>query len=224
MLYGYLGLTATVNAASYAEGTAPDSLVSLFGLYENPATSVVIEDSNFIPVNATVLYSSTTQVNAFVPPSQPFGETYIVRLLGPAGLVGHGTAVVNRLAAGLFTANGAGTGLAAGDLQRISISNPNNYTFEPLSASGNELRPDTEYAYLVLYGTGIRLRTSLAQVTMTIDNVSVPVVYAGAQGAYLGLDQVNAGPLPATLKGRGMINIRLSVEGQIANIVQARFN
>jgi uncharacterized protein (TIGR03437 family) len=70
---------------------------------------------------------------------------------------------------------------------------------------------------LVLYGTGIRGRTSLDQVTATIGGVSAPVAYAGAQGQFPGFDQINV-TIPKSLAGRGMVDVVVTVEGQAANI------
>jgi len=48
----------------------------------------------------------------------------------------------------------------------------------------------SDQVFLVLYGTGIRHRSSDAAVTATVNGISVPVQSA-AQGTYPGLDQVN---------------------------------
>jgi uncharacterized protein (TIGR03437 family) len=48
---------------------------------------------------------------------------------------------------------------------------------------------------------------------------TVPVLSSGAQGGILGLDQVNIGPLPASLAGKGSVNIVLAADGQTANTV-----
>ena len=68
------------------------------------------------------------------------------------------------------------------------------------------------------YGTGIRNRTSLANVALTINGVSTPVLYAGPAPNYLGLDQVNVG-LPLVLRGSGEVNVVLTVDGQASNVV-----
>lgn len=70
---------------------------------------------------------------------------------------------------------------------------------------------------LELYGTGIRGH-SASGVTCTVGGVSVPVLYAGAQGQSAGLDQVNFS-LPSSLANRSQLNIVLTVDGQIANTV-----
>ena len=68
-------------------------------------------------------------------------------------------------------------------------------------------------------GAGIRGRTSLADVTITIGGVTAPVLYAGRQGSYPGLDQVNVA-LPMSLHGAGVVDVVLTVNGQTSNTVQ----
>jgi len=64
----------------------------------------------------------------------------------------------------------------------------------------------------------IRNRSSLANVTCTIGGVSTPVLFAGAQGTFPALDQVNV-QIPASLKGRGTVDINLTVDSLSANTV-----
>ena len=45
---------------------------------------------------------------------------------------------------------------------------------------------------------------------------------AAAQGESPGLDQVNIGPLPRSLAGRGELDIVLTVDGRAANTVTVR--
>jgi uncharacterized protein (TIGR03437 family) len=72
--------------------------------------------------------------------------------------------------------------------------------------------------YVSFYGTGIRNRSALANVAVTIGGVSAPVQYAGAAPVYAGLDQVNV-LLPLALQGRGESNVVLTVDGAISNEV-----
>jgi uncharacterized protein (TIGR03437 family) len=71
---------------------------------------------------------------------------------------------------------------------------------------------------LSLYGTGIRNRSSIANVQVSINGVNVPVQFAGAQSSFPGLDQVNVS-LPAALSGAGNANVALTVDGQVSNAV-----
>ena len=53
------------------------------------------------------------------------------------------------------------------------------------------LGEDGDATYRVLDGTGWRNPASLLSVRAVIGDVEAPVVYAGAQGYYAGLDQLN---------------------------------
>jgi uncharacterized protein (TIGR03437 family) len=72
--------------------------------------------------------------------------------------------------------------------------------------------------YLSLYGTGIRNRSSLANVTVTINGTPVAALYAGPAPGFAGLDQINV-PLPLSLRGSGEVNVSASVDSQVSNTV-----
>jgi uncharacterized protein (TIGR03437 family) len=80
-------------------------------------------------------------------------------------------------------------------------------------------RADTDQVFLVLFGTGIRGRGALSAVTAQIGGTDCEVTYAGPQGGFVGLDQVNL-KLPRSLAGRGEVAVQLTVEGRPANTVQ----
>jgi uncharacterized protein (TIGR03437 family) len=52
-----------------------------------------------------------------------------------------------------------------------------------------------------------------------VDGVNAPVAYAGSQNVFPGLDQVNA-LLPASLAGKGTVEVQLTAGGVAANAVQ----
>jgi len=56
-------------------------------------------------------------------------------------------------------------------------------------------------------------------VSCNIGGVSAPVLFAGLQGGFVGLDQVNIS-LPHCLAGRGEVDVVLIVDGKTANIVR----
>jgi uncharacterized protein (TIGR03437 family) len=74
----------------------------------------------------------------------------------------------------------------------------------PIGAYGLQIDmgPDTDEVYLVLLGTGLRHRSSLAGVRAVIDGIEIPVSYAGPQSEVAGVDQVNM-KLPRSLAGHG---------------------
>ena len=93
------------------------------------------------------------------------------------------------------------------------IANPDG-TSRPI-----DLGPPGEVVVLVLYGSGIRGRSSLSAVTATIGGVNAEVQYAGAQPDFVGLDQINV-LVPRSLIGRGEVDIVLTVDGKAANTVR----
>ncbi len=134
-------------------------------------------------------------------------------------------AMIQTVAPTLFSANSTGSGVAAATALRTQAANPQIQgpveVFQ-CGASGCVSTPidlglDTP-VYLTLYGTGIRNRSSLTNVKVTINGTSVPILYAGPQPTYPGLDQVNAA-LTLNLRGSGESNVVLTVDGQTSNTV-----
>jgi len=84
---------------------------------------------------------------------------------------------------------------------------------------------------LILFGTGIRGRSTLSGVTVSIGSSQrFPVQYAGPQGAFAGLDQVNVRLLecfpctpPLPLSGIGEVDLELSLDGLSSNKVRIAF-
>ena len=125
----------------------------------------------------------------------------------------------------LFAMNGAGSGVAAATAISVQAAAPQLQSPVPVFQCTNSvctsvpinLGVDTPI-YVTFYGTGIRNRSSLANVAVTINGVSVPVLYAGPSPNYTGLDQVNVGLL-LSLRGSGESNVVLTVDGQTSNTV-----
>ena len=76
---------------------------------------------------------------------------------------------------------------------------------------------------LILFGTGIRGRASLAAVLVRIGpNRIFGAQYAGPQGTFPGLDQVNVRLLPV-LAGSGEVDLELVIDGQGSNRTRIAF-
>ena len=131
-----------------------------------------------------------------------------------------GTAVVGAIAPGLYTANATGQGPAAA---QVTNGGPYLNTSQCSAAGACTLVPINVAAtpYLILYGTGIR-GGGAGSVSVKIGNLDSQVIYAGAQGTYPGLDQVNVA-LPAALQGRGQQVVTVTVNGQTTNMGQLAF-
>jgi uncharacterized protein (TIGR03437 family) len=73
--------------------------------------------------------------------------------------------------------------------------------------------------FLLLFGTGIRGRSALSAVSTQVGTLAVETLYAGPQGRFAGLDQVNV-RLSRSLAGSGEVDVRMSVDGIRANVVR----
>jgi uncharacterized protein (TIGR03437 family) len=202
----------TVSAASYAATVAPESIVSTFGSGLAGA-SVKVKDSGGTERSALVFATAATQINFVVPPATAAGQATITVSNG-GGVVATGTMTVQPVAPGLFSANADGKGIAAAVVLRVAADG--TQTTQILSGNVDVSRAG-EQVILLLFGTGMRNATQKA--TATIGGIGVPVAGPVAQGQYEGLDQVNLGPLPASLAGRGEVTIALTVDGKAANAV-----
>ena len=58
--------------------------------------------------------------------------------------------------------------------------------------------------------------------TATIGGQAIPVLGFVPQGGFVGLDQVNLGPIPAGLAGQGDVEVVLTVDGVESNPVVVR--
>jgi len=210
------------SAASYAGGSvAPDSVVAAYAsgiaLTGGP---VVIKDSAGAERTAQVLGAGSAQVNFVVPTGTVPGRAQVTNGLAL------GDVLVDNVAPGLFSANANGQGVAAAVAIHVKsdATQTNELVFGCGTVAGScatvpiDLGPATERVYLLLYGTGIRNRSTLGDVAVTIGGTPVEVLYAGPQTVYAGLDQVNV-VLPRSLVGRGNIEVSLSVAGKRANPV-----
>lgn len=126
-------------------------------------------------------------------------------------------AILSPVVPGIFTANASGQGPAAA--QAMCVQPDGSQTVESVT-NGIDLRSGA--VYLLLCATGLRHRSSLDGVVCNISGRSLPVVYAGPQSEFPGLDQVNV-LLPASLAGAGTVNVSLSVDGVISNTAKLLF-
>jgi len=229
-----------VNGASFLEGsTAPGAVLTVLSdstLSDGegqPATatlptklagtSLQITDSKGETQTCGLYYVSPRQINLVLPQSCATGAA-TVTIRRDSGTSVSGKVTVETLAPGLFTMDGsigAILGLrvnAAGQRTDVPVFRYDEarkqFVLVPV-----DLGAATDQVYLSLYATGIRGFKSLSEVSATIGGVTVPVLGAAAQSQYAGVDQVNIGPLPRSLSGKGVANLVLTVDGKIANPV-----
>ena len=177
-------------------------------------------------VAAPLFFVSPGQINYLIPPGTPVGPATVTIVNDTLGTVASGTLQIAAVAPGLFSANSSGQGVAVAEAVRASGggAQSNVTVFQCGNTAGScvpvpiDLGPSTDTVVLVLFGTGIRGFSNIKNVTATIGTTSAPVLFAGAQGGFVGLDQVNV-QLPRSLIGSGVVNVVLTVDGQPSNAV-----
>lgn len=238
-----MGPFATVSAASFLTNAAlaPDSIASGFG--EKLAAAVVaasglplptslagvtvkLKDAAGVELTAPLLFVSPGQINYLIPEGSRPGLATVTVYNGEIA-VATGTAGIERVAPALFAMNCDGKGVAAAMAVRVAADG--KQTAVAVFTCGAEAgsctpaainRPAAgEQVILLLFGTGIRGRTSLDQVRVQIGGFQAEVQYAGAQSEYPGLDQINV-KLPSMTNVRGRQAVSLTVEGRVANTVE----
>lgn len=238
----YYGTTAPDSmhigsAASGAAPLAPDAIASIFGLELAIATeaaptqpppqslggvTVTVKDSAAVSRPAAVYFVSASQINFVTPAGTAPGiASFTIRSQGtPDTTI---SAEIVAAAPSLFTANSSGSGVAAATAIRLTVGGQFPVAVFDCAGAVCSATPiaiglDTP-VYLSLYGTGIRNRSSLDNVSCTIGGVAVPVLYAGTQPEYAGLDQVNVA-LTLSLRGIGETGLVVTVDGRASNAVR----
>jgi uncharacterized protein (TIGR03437 family) len=231
-----------VSAASYV-GTklASESIVAIFGsgladmtmaASSDPlptmlgGTSVKIKDNAGMERLAPLFFVSPNQINCQIPMGSMNGRAALT-ITKNDEVVGFGTAQISSVAPALFAANSDGQGVAAALALRAKPDGSQIYEpvvmFDPMLGKfvsvPIDLGTETDQVFLILFGTGIRFQT---MVRATVGGADAQVDFAGAQGDFVGLDQVNL-LLPRSLMGRGETDVMLTVDGEPSNTVKVNF-
>jgi uncharacterized protein (TIGR03437 family) len=188
-------------------------------------SKVIVRDKSGAESEAQSLYVSPGQINLVLPGGLASGPA-VLKVMRDGQLAAAAQVLLNPVAPGLFAANGMERGPAAAIIVYVTAggSQTSATAFEcgattvtcttvPIS-----IQPEKTTTYLSLYGTGIRGVASKDGVKVSIGGIQVPVLSAGPQSEYAGLDQVNV-ELPASLAGKGEVPVLLSTDGQNANTV-----
>ena len=242
---GALTLTRSVTSVSAASYTgqwlASEAIAAAFG--QRLATQFAAPDSLPLPTTlagttvkvrdrageerlAPLFFVSPAQVNYQIPAGTGPGEATVTITSGD-GQVSTGMINVADVAPGLFSADGSGQGVAAAYVLRVRADG--SRSDEPVAqydAAQNrfvmlpiDLGAEGEQVYLIAFGAGFRHRRDLAAVKVTLGDVETEALYAGPQGGYEGLDQLNL-RIPRSLAGRGAVDVMLNVDGHEANRVK----
>jgi len=237
-----LKAVTSLSAAGYGVTVSPGSIVSLFAaniatqvsIATNPpptplptslgGVSATITDISGNATPLSLIAVTPAQINAVLPAGLQAGPA-VVNLTTSSGVQITGDATLAVAAPSLFSANETGRGTAAA--QVVIGHADGSQTFIPAIAtcsSGGctpipiDLGSSTDQEYLELFGTGIRGAGGASAVTATVGNTACQVAFAGAQGTYFGLDQVNV-ELPHSLAGSGTVNLVMTAAGETANTV-----
>lgn len=236
--FGVISNTSVRSAAAPSSAVASGSIAAMFGanLASQTATSPVqpypptlggvtltVTDSAGVSRSAGLIYVSSTQINFVVPDgTAPGTATFTVNNGSSSQST---TEPVAAVAPTLFSMSGTGGGVAAATAVAVQAGNP--LLQSPVDVfscqSGTCVAVPIDVGvdrpvYVTFYGTGIRNLSSLSNVSMTIAGTTVQVTGAGAVPGTAGLDYAQV-ILPLSLRGSGMANVTITVDGQTSNQV-----
>ncbi|HMY75049.1 MAG TPA: DUF1566 domain-containing protein, partial [Blastocatellia bacterium] len=240
--YTRRGMVSSVSAASY-NGTAlaAESIGAMFGTGLSNATrianstplptslngtSINVVDSLGLARLSPLFFVSPGQVNYQIPAGTAPGAASISLNINDV-FTGFGELNIATVAPGLFTADASGQGYPAAVAYRYrgttlvavesltQLDATNKVIAKPL-----DLGPETDSIFLVLFGTGLRFRSSLSGVTATIGGAPAEVLFVGAQTDFVGMDQINVRVPRSLANTTGDVNVVLAVDGKTANAVK----
>ncbi len=235
-------LAVSLSAASFQRDVAAaDMILAMFGV--EMATTTAAASGSELPTSlagttvkvrdvagterlAQLFFVSPGQINYLVPAGTAPGPAVVIITAGN-GKLSVSNLTIQPVAPGLFTANANGAGAPAAILYRLKgngqvileeITQVQGGAFVPKPI---DLGPPDDVVLIIGYGTGIRGRSNApTAVTCTIGGVNVDVPFAAAIGGFFGLEQLNIGALPRSLAGRGLVDMRVVVDGVPTNTVQ----
>lgn len=214
----------TADGAKYGTASvAPNSIAALFGTRlastTVAATTTVLPfalDGTSVYVNgqsARLFFVSTGQVNYLVPEGTAAGPAQVV-LVAKDGTVSRGVVNVTPSAPGIFTRLANGTGAP------VAVAGMDGTTFptQMSNADGTAVAIDAG-SFVMLFGTGFRYASGA--MTMSVGGTAVTPLGFSAQSQFSGLDQANV-QIPANMAGRGDVDLTLTVDGKVSNIVKLK--
>jgi uncharacterized protein (TIGR03437 family) len=223
-------LAAESIAAAFgtAMATTTQSAVSSPLPTELDGTRIIIKDSVGVERAAPLFFVSPAQINFQLPAGLATG-TATATVMSGFGSSSVGSIQIVDIAPGLFSAESTGKGFAAAVVLRVSADG--TLIYEPAVVFDQtqnkflgvpiDLSNPREQVFLILFGTGLRARSSLAAVTASVGGVNCEVIYAGPQNDFVGLDQINVRLLPSLI-GRGEVGVLVTVDGQQTNILRIK--
>jgi uncharacterized protein (TIGR03437 family) len=238
---------ATISAANFRSKVASGSIVASFGTELATGikvaetvplptsllgTVVTVRDSAGASLVASLLFVSPGQINYIVPAQAAAGIGTVLVKSGD-GKTSQGQIDIAAVAPAIFTANQDGTGVPSADVLHVLSNGAQssesayvlgpNQRFVPRSI---DLGPAGERVFLILYLTGVRGAAatdgnnnngSAESVQLFVGGISQTPLYAGPQGSFAGVDQINLeiprSLLDASAPGSKQVSISVKVAG-----------
>jgi len=218
------------NAASFSRNSiAPNSLATVFGT--NLSSMTAKANGSPYPTSlggvsvslagqlCPLWYVSPGQINFEVPSNIPPGRYALT--VGPAA----SDALITSVSPGIFTLTGDGTGVPLAAITGV-LGDGSTVSLPPYQCSSSgcgvvpiALPDGLTDLYIVLYGTGLRNHQKISAI---LGPLQPEVLYAGAQGLFPGLDQVNL-HLEGPVGLKYLQNLQLIVDGTSSNAVSLQF-
>jgi uncharacterized protein (TIGR03437 family) len=223
-----LSSVVTVNAASYDGAVSPGAIAAAFGTAlaarsdqaggiplptELAGTTVRLLDSRGFEHSAPLFFVSAGQINYLIPEDAALGSAKIT-IANSQGAIAEGEVQIINAAPAVFTfaSNGRGVPVGLTTYDGAYFESIVNADGSPRSiTAGTPWQPN----YVTLFGTGLR---NSADLRVRISGIEVTPFYAGPQGHFVGLDQVNF-VLPPNLPS-GSNDLLLTTGGRASNHVQ----
>ncbi|GEM_PF-262510 len=214
-------LTAVSAASFSADALAPEAIATAFGT--GLATTTALAGSTPLPteligtkvrvngVLAQLFFVAPTQVNFLVPAGVLTGSA-VVEIVAGDNALSRGTVNLASVAPSLFTSNASGAGAPA------AVATKDGVNFFAVGNADGSPNPVAVNDFLVLFGTGIR-KASATAVKITIGGRDAPALFAGSQGGFAGLDQINT-QIPTGVSG--IVDLVITINGKMANVVKLR--
>jgi uncharacterized protein (TIGR03437 family) len=219
---------------------APDSLASALGsnLARTPqfspldslptmldGTTLTIEDSTGVTRLARLSFVSPEQISFTIPAATSMGTANVIATTSEGEKLS--TSVqIQPVAPGIFTIDGSGKGLATATAVRIGGDGKPTalLAFECVGEGVCSAVPlDVSRGNVVVsfFGTGVRNRSSLANVSCKTGGLDAAVLFAGVQYNSAGPDRLDV-RLSKQLQGRGDVTVVFTIDGWSTNPVTIR--
>jgi uncharacterized protein (TIGR03437 family) len=184
-------------------------------------TTVTVRDAEGKDHLSPLYFVSPDQINFVVPAETALGNATITIASAGRSVISD-TIYVASVAPSIFEANAEGLAAAnllriRGDVSEYDPISQRDPTTSQVVAVPIDLSPETDSFFLIMYGTGVRFRSSVDSVKATVGGIDAPVVYAGSAGSSDGLDVLSI-KLPTEV--HGWADVVTTVDGVAANTVR----